>query len=381
LLNSMLDQIHSIPDLIRAIVKPYDDSIRSALSREACLAIQRLFVTGCGDSHHAALATEWAFEELASLPCEPMTALQFARYAVPYIPAGSVVIGVSVSGGVSRTAEGLNLANQVGAHTIALTANPNGLVGQSARQTILVEAPAFPEKPGFITPGVRSYTANQIALCLLAIHIGEQRGKLTPEAASGLRAELSALAEAAERTLAASDAVALALAQDWRDANEFIFTGGGPNFAAALFSAAKVLEATGDAALGQDTEEWAHLQYFARVNNTPTFIISAGGRDLSRATEVATAAKAVGRRVAAVTPTTTPGLPNVAARTLPFASGVREMFTPIISAIPCELFAAHRSDVIGEPFFRSFGGGRSIEGGGGISRIRTSEVISDLTGL
>ncbi len=377
----MLDQIYSLPALIRDIVPPYDDAIRQALSREFCQGVQRLFVTGCGDSHHAALATEWAFEELAGLACEPMTALQFARYAVPYVPHGSVVIGVSVSGGVSRTAEGLRLAGDAGAHTIALTANPAGLVGQAAKQTILVQAPPFPAPPGMITPGVRSYTANQIALCLMAIHLGEMRGKLSAEQATGLRAELAALSAAAERTLAASDVVALHLAEEWRDAVEYVFTGGGPNFAAALFSAAKLLEATGDAALGQDTEEWAHLQYFARLNQTPTFIISAGGRDLSRATEVATAAKAVGRRVAAVTPTTTPGLPNVAARTLPFASGVREMFTPIISAIPCELFAAHRSEVIDEPFFRAFGGGRSIEGGGGISRIRTSEMIASLKDL
>jgi glucosamine--fructose-6-phosphate aminotransferase (isomerizing) len=269
----------------------------------------------------------------------------------------------------------LKLAGQVGAHTIALTANPAGLVGQAAKQTILVAAPAFPEPPGHITPGVRSYTANQIALCLMAIHLGEMRETLTNETASDLRNELKALAEAAEKTLSASNAVALQLAEDWQDAAEFVFTGSGPNFAAALFSAAKVLEASGDPAIGQDTEEWAHLQYFAKAEQTPTFIITAGGRDLSRATEVAVAAKALGRRVVAVTPTTTPGLPNVAARTLPFASGVREMFTPIISAIPCELFAAHRSDVIGEPFFRAFGGGRSIEGGGGISRIRTSEML------
>ena len=370
----MLDQIHSVPALIRAIVQPYDDSICHSLSREYCQSLQRLFVIGCGDSHHAALATEWAFEELAGLPCEPMTALQFARYAARFVPSGSAVIGVSVSGGVSRTAEGLKLADQVGAHTIALTANPAGLVGQAARQTILVAAPPFPEPPGLVTPGVRSYTANQIALCLMAIHLGEQRGRLSSESANDLRNELSALAEAAERTLSASNAVALSLAEDWREAAEFVFTGSGPNFAAALFSAAKVLEASGDPAIGQDTEEWAHLQYFAKTEQTPTFIITAGGRDLSRATEVAVAAKTLGRRVVAVTPTTTPGLPNVAARTLPFASGVREMFTPIISAIPCELFAAHRSDVIGEPFFRSFGGGRSIEGGGGISRIRTSEM-------
>jgi glucosamine--fructose-6-phosphate aminotransferase (isomerizing) len=370
----MLDQIHSIPTLIREIIEPYTDSIQRSLSRDYCQSLSRLFVIGCGDSHHAALATEWAFEELAGLPCEPMTALQFSRYAARFVPSGSTVIGVSVSGGVSRTAEGLMMANQVGTHTIALTANPDGLVGKAAQQTILVTAPPFPEPAGMITPGVRSYAANQIALCLVAIQIGELRGQLSGEDALSLRRELGALAESADRTLKASDGVALRLAQDWRDADEFVFTGGGPNFAAALFSAAKLLEATGDSALGQDTEEWAHLQYFAKAETTPTFIITAGGRDLSRATEVATAAKTIGRRVVAVTPTTTPGLPNVAARTLPFASGVPEMFTPIISAIPCELFAAHRSDVIGEPFFRSFGGGRSIEGGGGISRIRTSEM-------
>jgi glucosamine--fructose-6-phosphate aminotransferase (isomerizing) len=76
----------------------------------------------------------------------------------------------------------------------------------------------------------------------------------------------------------------------------------------------------------------------------------------------------------AVTPSSSSSLIAAATRTLPFADSVREMFTPVISAIPCELFAAYRSEAIGEPFFRSFGGGRSIEGGGGISRIRTSEM-------
>jgi glucosamine--fructose-6-phosphate aminotransferase (isomerizing) len=38
------------------------------------------------------------------------------------------------------------------------------------------------------------------------------------------------------------------------------------------------------------------------------------------------------------------------------------------------LFAAHRADVLGEPLFHTFGGGRDVSGGGGISRIRTSEL-------
>jgi glucosamine--fructose-6-phosphate aminotransferase (isomerizing) len=57
---------------------------------------------------------------------------------------------------------------------------------------------------------------------------------------------------------------------------------------------------------------------------------------------------------------------------------VRELFSPLIAAIPAELFAAHRAEVIREPFFRDFSGGRSTEGGGGISRIRTSDIVTEV---
>jgi len=50
------------------------------------------------------------------------------------------------------------------------------------------------------------------------------------------------------------------------------------------------------------------------------------------------------------------------------------MFLPLIAAIPGELFAAYLAEEKKEPFFRDFKGGRDVEGGGGISRIRTSET-------
>jgi glutamine---fructose-6-phosphate transaminase (isomerizing) len=55
-------------------------------------------------------------------------------------------------------------------------------------------------------------------------------------------------------------------------------------------------------------------------------------------------------------------------------SPMPEMFSSLVTQIAGELFAAYRTEVIGETFFRGFEGGRSIEEGGGISRIRTSEV-------
>jgi glucosamine--fructose-6-phosphate aminotransferase (isomerizing) len=377
-MNSMLSQVHSLPGLIRESIDAFDDAVRRTFDHSLCLSLKRLILTGCGDSHHAALGSEMAFERLAGVPTEPMTAMQFARYAAGSLPdtgpGTNVVVGISVSGEVSRTLEALNMARQMGATTVALTATLESRAARAAEHALLSAAAPFPDPPGVHTPGVRSYAANQLMLYLLAVRLAEVRGKIVSADAAAIRGELRALAEAAERTIAACDPLAQSLAGEFGDAQEFVFVGAGPNFGTALFSAAKVLEASGDAALGQEPEEWAHLQYFARSVDTPTFFISAGQRDLSRAVEAAVAAKAIGRRVVAVAPASAKTLAEVADRTLPLADGWREMFSPLIAGIPGELFAAHRSDAVGEPFFRSFGGGRSQENGGGISRIRTSEM-------
>lgn len=377
-MNGMAAQIHSIPELIEEVVEPYQAAVRSILERPACLAVERIYLTGCGDSHHASLGAELAFEHFAGLPTEALTALQFARYASPFLskPASGAnwVIGTSVSGEVSRTIEALVCGRQGGATALALTAAPGSRVARAADYVIDTTQPPFQNPAGSEVPGVRSYVANQVALLLVAIHLGEQRGRLSAEEAAGLRSEITALSEAARWTIANTAEKAAQLAREWLDGREFVFVGGGPNFASAFFSAAKVLEASGDPALGQDTEEWAHLQYFSKEADTPTFLISAGDRDLSRMAEVAAAAAALGRRVAAVVPTSAAAAASPAQYHLPLAEGVREMFSPLISAIPCSLFAAYRAEVLGEPYFRNFGGGRNPEGGGGISRIRTSET-------
>jgi len=117
------------------------------------------------------------------------------------------------------------------------------------------------------------------------------------------------------------------------------------------------------------------LQYFAKKASTPTFVISGGERDGSRAREVATAALAIGRRVAVITPAGKGNLYPEAAVQLPFTDGVPEMFQALLTILPGSLFAAYRAELLSEPYFRDFAGGRSKEGGGGISRIRSSETL------
>ncbi len=371
--NTMLGQIRSLPAMIREVLPIYDRDARRVLDHNLCLSAKRLFITGCGDSYFAPLASELAFESLAGIPTEPLTALQFSRYAVEFLPeAGpgmNLVIGISVSGEVSRTIEAVRRARKAGATTIALTATPTSRIAQAGDKMLPIVTPAFE-----FSPGVRSYIGTLLMLYLAAIRLGEVRGKLAPIEASTLRAEIETLAEGIDRTIAACDAPTKQLAREWNDAAEFVFCGDGPNFGTALLSAAKVLEASGDNAVGQDLEEWAHLQYFARAVNTPTFFISAADRAASRAVEVAHAAKTIERRVVAVVPEGESAISAEADITLRFAEA-REVFTPLVSCIPGMLFAAHRAEEVGESFFRAFGGGRAESGGGGISRIRTSEII------
>ena len=381
--NAMLEQIHSLADMLWECFSSFDEEARRALDSELCMSARRVFLVGCGDSHNAALGARLAFHTIAGVPCEALTSLQFSRYSAPFLrsmghaaPGTDVVIGISVSGEVARTIESLRLAREAGATTLALTGSQGSRIARSAQVVLNTVVLPFPSEGP--TPGVRSYAASLLMLYLSAIQVGQVRGTVTASKADELRGELSSLPLAIAETVAANEERIEKLAEDWADASEFVFVGSGPNYGTALFSAAKVLEASGDSAVGQDVEEWAHLEYFAREPRTPTFLISPDGRSSDRAHEVAVAARTIGRRVVAVVPQGEQAISGQADVVLPVMGSVSEAFSPLVYCIAAELFAAYRAEVLDEPFFRDFGGGRSIEEGGGISRIQSSAIQEEI---
>jgi glutamine---fructose-6-phosphate transaminase (isomerizing) len=387
--SPLLQQIDSLPGMVAGLVPGLATAVAAALPTELCRRQHSFFLTGCGDSHHAGVAAEMAFQQLAGRPCRALTAMHFARYIAPFLPQISsrqaFVVAVSASGRVSRTVEALHLARQAGATAVALTANRKSPLAHAADIVIDTAVPPLPDRlRGLVVPGVRSYIASQLALYLVAVHVGECCGHLNAVTAMAMRSELLATAGQMAHLARAAEPLAANLVEQWQDAATYLFCGAGPGYGAALFSAAKLLEASGDTAVAQDTEEWAHLQYFERHAATPTFIISNGTWDEVRAAEVATAASAIGRRVAVI----------AAAGSMLAQAGhhaflweadppLRPCFSPLVAGLPGAIFAAYRAERLAEPYFRSFGGGRSAAGGGGISRIQTSaqwHQLPDQTG-
>jgi len=379
----MHQQIDTLPALVRDIVAPFDAAARSALDFETCSAVKRIYLVGCGDSHHAAVGAELAFHQLTGVPTQALSSLPFSRYTAGYLPRRgprrNLVIAVSVSGRVSRSIEALSLARQAGADTVALTGNPDGVFGRAAGSVFETAVPALPDElAGMVVPGIRSYLASQIALFLAAIRIGEVRGHMSTAAADAERAALQALAESVAQTIASCEPLVDALVQTWRAVRLFEFVGAGPLYGAAMFSAAKVLEASGEPALAQETEEWAHLQYFADSTNIATLLLSANGFDADRMAEVARAAQCIRRPLALVAPADAQAIAKYVDALLPLPRDLPERYAALVASIPGELLAAARAADLRAPYFRDFAGGRSVDWADGASRIYESHMQAEL---
>jgi glucosamine--fructose-6-phosphate aminotransferase (isomerizing) len=352
--KNIVAQVKSLPELIRTEFETLDMRVRRLLNHNECLSVKRIMIVGCGDSHMAGLAAELAFEQIAGIPTEPMTAMQAARYGTPHFeklfPRNPLTIGISVSGTVARTREAVALARNAGALTVAVTANPDSPLAGAAELLFDCTVPNFAP-----APGIRSYRVSLLMLYLLAIRLAEVNGRLTQDQAGQMREQLKGSADAIEATIQAIEERARDLAVAVAEQTNFVFVGDGPNYATALFSAAKVIEAAGRHAMGQDTEEWAHLQYFVNVDPaTPTFIISPSGRGHGRAAELVEVMRRIGRTVIAVVPDGEQQIATGVDWVLPVVGEVPEVFSPMVYAVAGELFSAHLSQAVNEPPFRGF---------------------------
>ena len=381
--SPMHQQIDTLPELIRAIVQPFDASARRAFDFETCTSVKRIYLVGCGDSHHAPVGAELAFHQLTGLPTQALSSLPFSRYTAGFLPdtgpRTNLVICVSVSGEVSRTIEAMDLARKAGATAVALTGNPGGPLGAVAETVFETAVPPLPDElAGMVVPGIRSYLASQIALLLAALRIAEVRGALTTAAADAERAAIAELADVVEETIQVCEPIVDDLVERWREARLFEFVGAGPLYGVAMFSAAKVLEASGDAALAQETEEWSHLQYFAAEADTPLILLCADQFDADRMAEVARAARSISRPIALVSTEDASEIRQYVDTLLPIPRRIPERYASVVYSIPGELFSAARAAALGAPYFRNFEGGRRPDWADGASQIRSSHMITEL---
>lgn len=318
--------------------------------------IDRIVICGCGDSHHASVGLAMGFSELTQATCIPANSMYASRYLLPQLKERArhtLVIGISGSGEVARTIEALEVADHINAPTLAFTGDADSSLTQVAGNSIVLEGPDLPHGPGLI-----SYLSSLLMGFGLIVHMAPASNK------DGIDQALKQLISEMEGWILSR----------WDNGIEFaegpqeglcVFLGSGPGFGSALFAAAKLLEASGEYAWGQDVEEWAHLEYFASSVPMRTWLLSANGRAASREAEVRAAAKAVGRN----------WHQDQWDKLKSDYGELNEILSPLVLWAGPSGYASAISEMLGEVPFRDFGGGRDRREGGGASRIRSSERV------
>ena len=301
------------------------DSVALDIARRR---FQRVCLTGCGDSLAVMIAVRLLLEEMLGIPCEPMQALDLAYYGTSVIDAGTLVIALSASGATTRTVEAVMVARANGAKTLALANAATSPLAEAADWTIRVHA----DRLGWPT---QSSTAAMAALCALATRIGAERGV---SRAAALADALARVPDRMREVAASCDGPVRDIVGSLGPHRTFLFSGGGPAFAAAVFGATKTKECTPHHALAVNLEEFHH--YNSVKSGDPLLIFAPTGPSVFRARDTAFEARRWGGRVIAVVDQDEDLLDADSHAVLRLPS-IPEALSAFTHALPAQLFAWH----------------------------------------
>ncbi len=324
------DEMQGQPQAIVETLEKEGKAIGEIAAALAKRPLERIYVVGCGDSWYSALGVRSFYEELLGVPCEALQSLDFAYYYYKMANERSLMLALSSTGGTARTVEAMLMAQARGAAAVAVTNTPLSLMTQAADHTLMIHA----RRGGWPT---QASTATMAALDQLAIEIARQRGG-SSSALDKLEKALHGTPEQVAAVLKnENDKAQDAAVRAW-ERQVYLFAGGGPAYACAMFGAAKIKEMTPSLAYALPQEEVHHFDSLKPGN--PVFVIAPKGWSVPRATNTAERGKRNGGQVyGVVTAGGSPLLPHLdLAFELP---AMEESLVPIVYTAPVQMFAYH----------------------------------------
>lgn len=368
-----ITQIDSLPELVTAEARTIDDRMRLLLKTPEIYGIRQVILLGSGDSYFAAQAVAPAIRAWTGLPVNAMLAMEASRYVDAGVPPlsgrnrGLLVVSISSSGEAGRVVEATRRLRKLGALTLAVTANPESRVGQSAERILGIAIPSSTP-----APGTRSYIASMLAGYSIGLRLAEVLMTITMDVANALRKELSSLGETLAAASRASAGPAMEAATAWQDYKVIDVVGSGPSLASAGFAAAKLVEAVGIHASAQDAEEFHHLNYFlSSPDKSPVLAFAPGqARSDSRTRELVTTLEGLGRPALVVTDTD--DLPKYGSQIV--LPKTREWFAPLVQTVPSAHLAAAWAERLGTTHYRGHTGPWRHAQGATLVRNSTLEV-------
>ncbi|MDR3130601.1 MAG: glutamine--fructose-6-phosphate transaminase (isomerizing) [Treponema sp.] len=334
----MLKEINEQP-------KALTDTLRARLRSEGERAINleeigfdaswaeasRVVIAACGTAWHAGVIGKHAFEYFARIPADAEIASEY-RYRNPIYNPKDIFIIISQSGETADTLAAMRMARKTGARIIAIT----NVVGSTlAREADLVMYTwAGPE---IAVASTKAFTTQLMCVYLIALQFGMLRGVITREEMAGHIEELERLSGHAARILSAQEAIQRFASRQFNKTKVF-FMGRLFDYAVSLESALKLKEVS-----------YTHSEAFAagELKHGPIALVDTSTLVVAICTQTAlfdkmdSNIKEVKARGAAALVITYDGVDcfDKTADEVFRIPRTQDSLTPILSVIPCQLYA------------------------------------------
>ncbi len=225
-------------------------------------------IAACGTSWHAALAGKYMIERLARLPVDVDYASEY-RYRDPIAGPGALGLLITQSGETADTLAAQREMKALGSKTVAICNVVGAMVAREAHGAVYTHA-----GPEIGVASTKAFTAQLTALFLLALKLGQLRGKLDTNQSIALIEELSRVPLKIEETLRSRSAQCEQLAREFSTARDFLYLGRGIHFPIALEGALKLKEISYIHAEGYPAGEMKHGPNALIDENLPVVVLA-----------------------------------------------------------------------------------------------------------
>jgi glucosamine--fructose-6-phosphate aminotransferase (isomerizing) len=333
MLKEIMEQPESLRNTLRG--RLLDDAGTSRmgglnLSDDELLDLDRVVLTACGTSWHAALIGEYLLEELARIPCEVEYASEF-RYRNPIVDEDTLVVGISQSGETADTLAAIKEARRRGARTLGIVNVVGSSVAHEVDGGIYLHA-----GPEIGVASTKAFTSQVAALALFTLHMARLRTMSVLQGREFVRA-LTRLPDQVEAVLARSEQVE-AVADRFARASNALYLGRGSNFPVALEGALKLKEISYVHAEGYPAAEMKHGPIALIDEMMPVVVVAPRDGTYAKIVSNVQEVKARGGRVIAVVTEGDEEITALADHVFPIPETI-DALTPVLSVLPLQLFA------------------------------------------
>lgn len=295
--------------------------------------LPRILIVGCGTSWHAGLVGEYLFEEFARIPVEVEYASEF-RYRNPVVNENDFVIAISQSGETADTLAAIQMAKEKGA-TIFGVCN---VVGSSIPRA--THAGAYTHAgPEIGVASTKAFTAQVTVLTLMALSIAQKRGTITQSRMRDVLTELESIPSKIEKVLQLNDYIKT-IAEQYKDARNFLYLGRGYNFPVALEGALKLKEISYIHAEGYPAAEMKHGPIALIDEEMPVVVVATKDSIYEKVISNIQEVKARKGKVIAVVTEGDDKVKGMADYVIEIPE-VEESLAPLVTTIPLQLLSYH----------------------------------------